>query len=494
MATASLGRLVWRLHQSAESEHLVGQPDEVLLDCFLAGDTSAFEQLVWRHGPAVLAACRKVLSVEADVEDAFQATFLTFLRSARSIRTRGAVGGWLYHVAHRVAVQVLDASARRQRRERRAARTEQIPPAADLSWREACAALHEELDRLPERFRLPLIHCYLQGLSRDEAAKQLGWSAGAVKGRLERGRQLLRGRLARRGITLSVGLLTVVSSPVVGSVPSPRLVWITLEAATSGRRSAAVAALVQGLTRVMVPKRSLAAGLLVAVGLLIAGVALRPSLSAALPSDEPQRPEQTKQPKPPPSITRSGRVLRPDGKPFAGAGVYLHSYSAKDGDGPARATSNQDGTFRFTFKVSELGVTDPHDFGYQVVTTADSFGPGWASLRGSDRATSLTLRLVKDVPIHGRLLDINGKPVVGARVRVGHVRGYADTEAFLQTVREGEFPPLESDWWFGPFPGQPRTLIPGADGRFTLRGIGCDRLVGFQVEGPGIQYGGACGR
>src|SRR5205085_10429243 len=134
MATASLSRLVRCLHHSAEADRLVGLSDEGLLERFLAGDPSAFEQLVWRHGPAVLAACRKVLSVEADVEDAFQATFLTFLRSARSIRVRGAVGGWLYGVAHRVAVQALDASARRQRREHRAAQAEAVAATLDLSW------------------------------------------------------------------------------------------------------------------------------------------------------------------------------------------------------------------------------------------------------------------------------------------------------------------------------------------------------------------------
>src|SRR5437588_6694337 len=102
MATASLGRLVRRLRQSVEADRLGGLPDPELLARFLAGEAAAFERLVWRHGPAVLAACRKVLASEADVEDAFQATFLTLLRGARSIRDRAAVGSWLYGVAHRV--------------------------------------------------------------------------------------------------------------------------------------------------------------------------------------------------------------------------------------------------------------------------------------------------------------------------------------------------------------------------------------------------------
>src|SRR5205823_14634116 len=135
----------------------------------------------------------------------------------------------------------------RQRRERRAAQAEAAHAAPDLSWREACAALHEELDRLPEKFRLPLVHCYLQGLSRDEAARQLGWSAGAVKGRLERGRQLLRGRLARRGITLSAGLLAALGDSAAASTVPPRLVQAVLRVAGSGTVSAKVAGLAEGV-------------------------------------------------------------------------------------------------------------------------------------------------------------------------------------------------------------------------------------------------------
>src|SRR5947208_5720419 len=250
MATASLNLLVRRLRQSTEAASTDGQADEELLSRFVAGDTTAFELLVWRYGPAVLAACRKVLTTEADVEDAFQATFLTLLHGARSIRAGGAVGGWLCGVAHRIAVRVLDTSRRRRQREYRAARAEEGPAGADLSWREACAALHEELERLPEMYRLPLVLCYLQGISRDEAARQLGWSLQSLKGRLERGRDKLRQRLIRRGITLSAGLLAVLGDSVVASVVPPRLIQATLQAA-AGRIPAGVAALLHGVTPTM---------------------------------------------------------------------------------------------------------------------------------------------------------------------------------------------------------------------------------------------------
>src|SRR5258708_32705596 len=132
MGTASRNLVVGRLRQSTETPSPEGQADEELLSRFVAGDTAAFELLVWRYGPAVLAACRKVLSTEADIEDAFQATFLTLLHGARSIRTGGAVGGWLCGVAHRVAVRVLDTGRRRRLREYRAARAEEGPGSADL--------------------------------------------------------------------------------------------------------------------------------------------------------------------------------------------------------------------------------------------------------------------------------------------------------------------------------------------------------------------------
>src|SRR5439155_23487964 len=184
-------------------------PDAELLEQFLrTRDEATFAALVRRHRPTVLAACRQVLADDADVEDAAQQTFLALWRSVRSIRHRQSVGGWLYGVAHRLAVKGLARARRRRVVEGRASasRTEEAH-APDISWREACAILHEELDRLADKHRLPLLLCYLDGKSRDEAAKQLGWSISSLRGHLERGRTRLRARLARRGVTLSAGLL-----------------------------------------------------------------------------------------------------------------------------------------------------------------------------------------------------------------------------------------------------------------------------------------------
>src|SRR5205814_3712339 len=137
----------------------------------------AFETLVRRHGPGVISACRKVLADDADVEDAFQAAFLILLRDGRSIRKGASVGSWLYGVAHRVSLKARSARRRRVQVESRALpKREQN---TDLSWPEACAILHEELDRLPDKYRLPVMLCYLEGLARDEAARRLRVSLSA---------------------------------------------------------------------------------------------------------------------------------------------------------------------------------------------------------------------------------------------------------------------------------------------------------------------------
>ena len=167
MATVEpLNRPVTQLRQTAEASSLADMADSELLERFRKQqDAVAFEAIVRRHGPLVLGACRRVLVDAADVDDAFQATFLVLLRKPQSIRNQRAVGSWLYGVAHRVAVRARDAAARRQRLELRA----NVPSEAaapDLSWREVCAALHEEMDRLPEKYRLPLLLCYLEGKSR----------------------------------------------------------------------------------------------------------------------------------------------------------------------------------------------------------------------------------------------------------------------------------------------------------------------------------------
>ncbi len=183
---------------------VAGLDDVQLLERFAArGDGPAFASLVARHGPMVLGVCRGVLRDPHDAEDAFQATFLVLVRKAGSLAGVRSLGGWLYRVAYRVA---LEADARSERRRRREARGVEMDAVADRRRdgdAELGPVIHEELRRLPEKYRDPIVLCDLEGLTREQAADHLRWPVGTVSGRLARARELLRGRLTRRGVGLS---------------------------------------------------------------------------------------------------------------------------------------------------------------------------------------------------------------------------------------------------------------------------------------------------
>ncbi len=184
--------------------------DEDLLETFLKGEgfesQEAFRRLVGRHGPMVLGVCRHVLNHETDAEDAFQATFLTLARKVVSIRNRSALPGWLNEVAHRIACTVRAKKVRRTVLERQS--MVMSPPAIKNDdpqetaiWSDLRPFLHEEVNRLPTKFGVPIILSYLEGKTNEEVAELLQWPLGTVKGRLSQARELLRRRLVRRGTT-----------------------------------------------------------------------------------------------------------------------------------------------------------------------------------------------------------------------------------------------------------------------------------------------------
>ncbi len=243
----------------------------------------AFAALVRRHGELVLAACRRVLSSAQDAEDACQATFLVLAQKAGKQQWQPSVAGWLYQTARKVAGNALQAAQRRARREGRAAVREAVEPVDQVSGRELLAALDEELDRLPPRYREPLVLCYLEGLSREEVAARLGIKACTVKTQLERGRKKLGDALTRRGCGVGAGLLAVaVASTARAS--SSRLVESIL-AAASGSPPPAVAALIEGSTvnALLLKQKLLLCAMTAAVAV---GVCLgRPAPAGGQPAD-----------------------------------------------------------------------------------------------------------------------------------------------------------------------------------------------------------------
>jgi RNA polymerase sigma factor (sigma-70 family) len=179
--------------------------DAELLHRFaLRDDHAAFAALVRRHGPMVFGVCRRVLRDPHDAEEAFQVTFLVLVRKAGVLRQPDRVGNWLYGVANRVARKAKVTAARRNAHERAAAAARWGPPAEPADPAELTAVLDEEMVALPEKYRAPLVLCYLEGLTNEDAARRLGWAPGSMSYRLARGRELLRRRLTRRGLYLAL--------------------------------------------------------------------------------------------------------------------------------------------------------------------------------------------------------------------------------------------------------------------------------------------------
>src|SRR5262249_49829935 len=208
--------------------------DGQLLERFVSRrDEEAFAQLVRRHGPLVLGVCRQMLRKKQDAEDAFQATFLVLSRKAGSIRRAEALQNWLYGVATRLATRMKAAALRRQKRE--VALVEPLPsePVPEGEAEDLGPILYEEIGRLPDKYRIPFVLCYLEGKTNEQTAQELGCPHGTVFSRLARARERLRHRLKRRGVVVSSAALAAtllnLSAQASASVPE------SLEATTTQR-------------------------------------------------------------------------------------------------------------------------------------------------------------------------------------------------------------------------------------------------------------------
>jgi RND family efflux transporter MFP subunit len=293
MTWRNLRTVVRYLHAVAGPDSSVGPTDGQLLERYVSQrDEAAFELLLWRHGTMVLNVCRRVLEDPHDAEDAFQATFLAFVRKARSIVRSQAVAGWLYRVAYRVAVEARSKTQKSRRRETTGVEELALEPTPEADWRELRPILDEELNRLPERLRLPLVLCYLEGKTNEEVARQLGCPPGTIFSRLARGREMLRRRLTCRGLVLSTaGLTILLTQNAASATASALLISPTFKAAllfasarsAAGTASARVIELAEGVLRAMyMTKLKLVTALFLVIGVLLAaGIVTRHALEAA---------------------------------------------------------------------------------------------------------------------------------------------------------------------------------------------------------------------
>jgi RNA polymerase sigma factor (sigma-70 family) len=362
VAHASGSVLIRHLRRAALCPNGAALTDGQLLELFLLHrDEAAFEALVRRHGPMVLAVCRRVIGNLHDAEDAFQASFLVLARKAASVSPRDAVGNWLYGVAYRTAIRARAVCARRWAREKQVKNMPHLKtePADPLQGFEPL--LDRELNRLPDKYRLPLILCELEGRLRKDVARQLKVPEGTLSSRLATARKMLARRLARHGLATSGAVLATMFSQngASASIPS-RLVMSTARAAylfVTGQQTAAVVvstkvtALAEGVLKAMLLTRLKIGGVLfLAFAVVVVGAYAG---NAPLPQAE-QRPLKE------PSLTKAegrptevdqgriqGRFTAADtGKPVAGAKVQVLIQGVPGHAALADAVSDGDGHYQ----------------------------------------------------------------------------------------------------------------------------------------------------
>jgi RNA polymerase sigma factor (sigma-70 family) len=426
-----------------------GLPDGQFLHRFVAGrDESAFSALVSRHGPMVLGVCRRVLGPGPDADDAFQATFLVLLRRASTLHNADSLGPWLHGVAWRVATRARAGNARRRLEERKAAaiRPERTEAACPADRRELDAVVDEEINRLPENHRRPIVLCYLEGLTQDAAARQLGWNTGVLRGRLDRARLRLRSRLARRGLapaaTFAIaGWLESLAQAEV----TPALLDATAGIACRELTVANVAGTVAAASAVALASEFMRRQLLgraALIAALLAGGGL--ALAATVTTRTIPNPISSAQPKPSPSSAPTKfRMNQPDQKTI--------EFRAVD-----RITRKPLPAVRLTVVAGTTqiadGVTDqtgamaavypsPRPNRMRISARKDGFVPMVVWLRhpehDEDFPSTFTLVMFPATAIGGLVKDEDGQPVAGATVSPNMNMNLGETHNAVE-IRLGE--------------------------------------------------------
>jgi RNA polymerase sigma factor (sigma-70 family) len=329
--------------------------DAQLLERFVSThDETAFAALLERHGPMVLGISRRVLRHAQDAEDAFQATFLVFVRKAATLRRHGSLGGWLYGVASRVALKAREQADRRRRREGRLARPVVRDTLVEVERADLAATLAAEVNRLPEKYRLAFILCELEGRTHEEVAREVGYPVGSMSWRIGRARALLRRRLSTRGVAPAVGGVAA----LLAATAVPAALARSTAAVASGSVSARVRGLAAGAGSGWLLAKSKVAVVLLLVGLAVAGavvLASAPAPEAPVTDERSQEPAAKEEasrtdadgnPLPAGAVARLGTLrlrqggwlrgicLSPDGKTLATVGAGDHQvrlWDASDG-------------------------------------------------------------------------------------------------------------------------------------------------------------------
>jgi RNA polymerase sigma factor (sigma-70 family) len=498
-------------------------------------DERAFAALVCRHGPMVLATCRRVLHDGAGADDAFQATFLALARGGKSPGWDESVAGWLHLVATRLARRARRAQGRRARRESEmrspaviAAGRPRAPrdPLADVSAREICAVMDEELARLPAKERAVLVLCYLQGLTRDEAAAQLGWSLSTLKRTLDRGRAGLRRRMAGRGFGPAEAAATSLAPALAPASVLPAAAAAVAKAASAFAATGAVPvgllaphalALAKGAMKTMAMLKLKMTALFVTAAVTLGGAGAaayqavaqdNASAAGAAPANAAPDNGAFKKPLPgggsvelvalslPDSEFRRLRKQNPAARGVAARDVPPHWWAPDGRHLPSpdfRRTRFTAGSRHYEFVVRVEGVKD-----YDITATAGLTGAGAKAIAVAD-ARGQVLPHTHDLHVPGLLDWLREAPV--ARARTSLVVSLAtgpwleveawtyDWEKMSERVELFNQSPVWFQW--------PRQR--GADVEVDLihtyttqpvRLLAVDKTGGAHVSKPGIEGGG----
>jgi RNA polymerase sigma factor (sigma-70 family) len=495
MVTGQAGGVLRQLHRLLGTDGLEELNDGQLLEQFVARrDEAAFAALVRRHGPMVLGVCRRLLRGGADADDAFQATFLVLFRRARALDRRASLAGYLYTVAYHVALRARAASARRRSQERQVVDMPRAECRAEEVWRDLQPVLDDELNRLPDKYREPVLLCYVEGKTNEEAGRLLRLPTGTVKSRLARARELLKGRLSRRGITLTAGLLVAVLAGKAAAAVSPLLLDTTIQTTlrlAAGQAAGPAAALAEGVLKAMFATRlKIATAFLLAAGALAVGIGVGLCARPAQAQRQDEAPaagakEQARDPgqhgKAPAQaeerteIAITGRVLDPDGKPVAGAQVAVarrevlrfsiwERYVIDRTELTAKTTTDAEGRFHFTVPrpppITRREV--------RVVARAPGHGLGWTTVNPDATRAEAEVRLLPEARVAGKVVDLQGGPVAGLKISA------------TRLTRRGARPDAL------PVPDDALTATTDKEGRFAFQGVG--RLLTVHLEINDVRF------
>ena len=499
MASIATRSLVRQIGSLFDGTSVAAMSDRQLLDRFAArqdaAGEAAFAAVVRRHGPMVLGVCNEFLKDRHDAEDAFQAVFLVLARKAHSMRDLDLLGNWLYGVAIRTCRHLHHRLIRRRKHE---VAVPVVNGASGMSssaeqavlTREQAELLHDEILRLPRAFRLPVILCYLEGLTVHEAARRLGCSHGTIRSRMARAREKLKRGLSRRGIALPAAALAWARSSRAASASVASRLCETTARAAMDFASGLSAPLAQAVLRSMLVNKLkltalslllIAAGATGALGLAPAAAQTQDRKIAPPVAKSTDAARSIDRTPPPGRMFVTGRVLDPSGKAMAGVPIEIIGrlrepwvptmVDVERHRVLGRGVSAADG--QFSLDTARTSFT--RFFEVYILAAAPGFGLGWAELNANSGAPKVEFRLLPEQAIRGKLFDVNGQPAPSVKLQIWSVGRPTKIGTFDGvSIGSAHVPDALGNW--------PRPVTTDDQGRFTLAGIGRDVTVGVSVR------------